>query len=663
MNSKLEKVIKFSGWTPSPNTVTIGMERDNKVFSLKFDGLPDYPNGTAYLHIDCGENGADSIEVVDGTAEIKRNVTQYEGEKEAYVEILADGDVVWHSDVIMVTVKRLPILGEKIEQEYPTAFEQALAQTAADKAAAAKSAAAAAAAAAGIVTEEAERKDAESERVKAEAARKTAEGKREKAEAAREQKTDAAVKRADDLVKSVEDKLENGDFVGAQGPQGPIGETGPQGVPGTQGEKGEKGDKGDTGATGPQGVPGTNGADGAPGKDGRDGIDAPQIDDTTVSDAAPWSSQHIVDTLCPPLEESGNPVVCYPVAGSKLGVTASWEPTQEGEGTPYPAGGGPNLLDISQCTATVDKPYGVTITIDGDVFKISGVPSSEVTEERQYSFGVAFCTQTELRGKGYKVTAFAIKGKISNAWGLRTESEGSLAISTILTPGVDTDIQFRLMVSKDTPAAYAPYANIRPIRGRNNVSITRQEDDLSMALTLLSTIYGGEVDAVTGAGKETWKLLTLTGEEQWKYESDAFFVGHNIVNNPPIESYGKCSHFIYQYNFGGDCIFCTGDSVYTGTQLTAKYTNVNEWKAYLAAQYAAGTPVQVAYKLATPIHLTATGGGAIKALSSVNTILTDADTLTVTGHADPIHIIQQLQAASAASAQALADVERAVTDI
>ena len=126
------------------------MERDNKVFSLKFDGLPEDPNGTAYLHIDCGENGADSIEVVDGAAEIKRNVTQYEGEKEAYVEILADGDVVWHSDVIMVTVKRLPILGEKIEQAYPTAFEQALAQTAADKAAAAKSAADAAATAGGL---------------------------------------------------------------------------------------------------------------------------------------------------------------------------------------------------------------------------------------------------------------------------------------------------------------------------------------------------------------------------------------------------------------------------------------------------------------------------------------------------------------------------------
>ena len=171
---------------------------------------------------------------------------------------------------------------------------------------------------------------------------------------------------------------------------------------------------------------------------------------------------------------TGNPLVLANSMGRPLKeCVVSWEPTQEGSGEPYPAGGGPNLLDISQCTPTVGKPYGVTVTIDGDVLKVSGVPSSEVTEEGQYSFAVASCAQTELRGKGYKVTAFAIKGKISNAWGLRTESENSLAVSAKLTPGVNTDIQLRLMVSKDEPAAYAPYANIRPISGRTQVKVER----------------------------------------------------------------------------------------------------------------------------------------------------------------------------------------------
>lgn len=599
----MEVHVNFRGRKPVPQHVDIGMERENKVTVLCFEGLPEMEGSTAYLHIDLGDN-SDVIEIVDGQADVTRTITQFTGSVEAFAEVLGANDRVWHSQIMELFVGRLPLLGEKIEQEYPTAFEQALAQTAADKAAAAKSAADAAATAEGIVTEEAARKDAENKRVKAENARETAEANREQAEAAREKDTAAAVKRTDDLVRSVEAKLENGEFTGAQGPQGPQGETGAKGEPGVQGEKGEKGD---TGATGPQGEKGADGADGAPGQDGKDGLDAPQIDDTIVSDATPWSSQHIVDMLCPPLEESGNPVVCYPVANSNLDIVASWEPEQEGEGTPYPAGGGPNLLDISQCKATVGKPYGVTVTIDGDIIKVSGVPSSEVTEEDNYSFAIATCAQTELQGKGYKVTAFAIKGEISNAWGLRTEDESALAISAKLTPDVNTDIQLRLMVSKDTPTAYAPYANIRPIRGRDSVSITRQEDELSMTLTLPATIYGGEVGA-DGTGQETWRY---------------------------IESYA-------------------------GEALPA------EWICDRAVYAEGATPPtgsQVAYKLATPVSFTATGGSTIKALPGTNTILTDADALTVKGRADPIRIIQQLQAVSAASAQALADVERAVTDI
>lgn len=666
----MEKVIKFSGWTPSPNTVTIGMERDNKVFSLKFDGLPEYPNGTAYLHIDCGENGADSIEVVDGAAKIKRNVTQYEGEKEAYVEILADGDVVWHSDVIMVTVKRLPVLGKKIEQEYPTAFEQALAQTAADKAAAAKSAADAAATAAGIVTEEAARQDAERKRVEAEAARKTAEGNREKAEEAREQKTDAAVKRADDLVKSVEGKLEKGDFIGAQGPQGPIGETGPQGAPGAQGKKGEKGDKGETGATGPQGVPGADGADGAPGKDGRDGLDAPQIDDTTVSDAAPWSSQHIVDMLCPPLEESGNPVVCYPVAGSKLGVTANWAPTQEGTGTPSPENirpingrtqvkverCGANLLNIAPFTKLINQGItyeyvangGIhisgtaTATVDSPTFAVGHMPPGKYYG-LDTGAGIAASIVVQRNGANLWLNAKGVfeilAGDIIRYWYMIANNGMTL----------DTTVYPYIVPGTSAPATYSPYIGS------------------TTTLILLETVYGGEVDAVTGEGQETWALLTLTGEEQSHIYTTLFYLDLNALGAYNLTT-GVCSHYSYTTYGNGAIGVTSGDNNAAVVYSPHGAYEISEaglaaWKSYLAAQYAAGTPVQVAYKLASPASFLATGGGTIKALSGTNTILTDGDTLAVTGRADPIHIIQQLQAASSASAQALADVERAVTDI
>lgn len=524
--------------------------------------------------------------------------------------------------------------------------------------------------------------------------------------------------------------------------------------------KGEKGDKGD------------------PGKD------APQIDDNTVSADSPWSSRHIVEMLCPPISESGNPVTCYPVAGYPLGVVASWEPTQAGEGEPYPAGGGPQLLDISRCTATVVKPYGLTITIDGDIIKCSGVPSEEVTITQAYSFAVATSGQEELRGKGYKVTAWPIKGKVSNAWGLRTADESSLAIAAELSPGVDTDIQLRLMVSKDTPTSYAPYENIRPISGREAVTVERcgenllkiapfdtdvykgvtfeyvpdggvriqgtasanvdsptfpiwhlppgkyygldmgtgiaasivvQRDGKNLwlnakgtfeiikgdivkywymivnngntvnntiypyivpgttapttykpyigsinTLTLPETVYGGEVDAVTGAGQETWGIITLDGTEEWHINEMYMYLYLGLPENQ--QKYGLCSHFIYRYAYANDNIFVDSGGIWLGKKMTDKYT-VDTWKAYLAAQAAAGTPVQIAYKLAEPVPFQATGNAEIMPIpGEANTVMTDADSVAVTGRADPAHAIAALQAQLAVATQQLAETQAAMVD-
>lgn len=542
---------------------------------------------------------------------------------------------------------------------------------------------------------------------------------------------------------------------GPQGPTGATGATGPQGETGPRGEQGPRGEKGETGEVGPAGAPGKDATVDATLTQSGKAADAKVtgdelarkavIDDTTVGTDA-WSAKHLVDMLCPPISETGNPMVCYPVAGYPLGCKVSWEPTQQGEGTPYPAGGGPNLLDISQCTATVGKPYGVTITIEGDVFKVSGVPSSEVTEEGQYSFAVASCTQTELRGKGYKITPFALKGDVSSAWGLRTEDEDSLSIAAKLTPGVNTDIQLRLMVSKDTPAAYAPYENIRPISGRDAVKVERCGENLldearfpisktknhlmitskmtlpagtytvcilsvangvyadgadvnhtydsnkhtftlarptavqlkaywinerpekdehiwlvkgnewraytpytgqTAALTLPSTVYGGTVDAVTGEGQETWALLTLTGTERiYKRDKYNLFEINLALPVSVPTSTVVASHWSGTKTANTNSLYAENRNINVGLN-TCGFDTVDDLKSYLAAQYAAKTPVQIAYKLATPVPFTATGAQPIPALSGVNTVITDADSVTVTGRADPIKRITDLEDAVA----------------
>ena len=252
-------------------------------------------------------------------------------------------------------------------------------------------------------------------------------------------------------------------------------------------------------------------------------------DDSTVGEK-PWSSKHIIDMLCPPLEGSGNPVVCYPVAGYPLAVKAKWEPMQEGSGTPSPE-------------------------------------------------------------------------------------------------------------------------NIRPIKGRDSVTITRQEDNQVITLTLPETVYGGEVDAVSGEGKETWKTLTLDGTERWKDNGSvpsrkeqqwALYGGLK----PYSGTFGVSSHFdntngstSYPANF----LRISETSIVLHVASDGPFATVGALKSYLAAQYAAGTPVQVCYKLAEPVPFTATGAQPIPALAGANTVLTDADSATVTGRADPIKRIADLE--------------------
>lgn len=77
---------------------------------------------------------------------------------------------------------------------------------------------------------------------------------------------------------------------------------------------------------------------------------------------------------------------------------------------------------------------------------------------------------------------------------------------------------------------------------------------------------------------------------------------------------------------------------------------------YLAAQYAAGTPVQICYKLANHVSFTATGGGTILAISGTNTVLTDADSVTAAGRADPIQTVSKLS-------ERIAALEAAATNI
>lgn len=363
-------------------------------------------------------------------------------------------------------------------------------------------------------------------------------------------------------------------------------------------------------------------------------------DDSTIG-GKPWSSKHIIDMLCPPLEESGNHVVCYPVAGYPLGVKASWEPMQDGTGTPSPENirpikgrdsvkverCGENLLDIAQCRAALpDAAYGLTVTVDDTgLIRVFGTPKVN-KDTPQATFRVLFTDQVILT-KEYKVKLFVLKG-VANSIG-RIQSDKSIVLQSPLSPNTPVDIQFRFMYYTGTtaPTTYTPY------NGQTNT------------MTLPETVYGGEVDAVSGDGSENAKITTVDGDKI-KFSNVRGFWNLPGNTSPGVSADGVicCSHFARD-KFSSNTIY--GFMFTEASRMTGLFATVDELNAYCAAQYAAGTPVQIVYKLAEPVPFTATGAQPIPALAGANTVLTDADSATVTGRADPIKQITDLEDAVA----------------
>lgn len=433
---------------------------------------------------------------------------------------------------------------------------------------------------------------------------------------------DQSAKQAADSLQKLKDGIASGDFkgdkgdtgsIGPAGPQGergevgptgatgatgPQGETGPRGEQGPQGEKGERGPqgeqgpKGDPGETGLQGPKGDTGPAGA---DGKDGLDAPQIDDTAITDSSPWSSKHIVDMLCPPISETGNPVQCYPVACYPLGCKASWEPTQKGSGDPSPDNVRPikgrdsvtvercgeNLLNIAPFTKRTKQGITYEYVADGGVH-ISGTATAAVDSPTFAVWhlppGKYYCLDM---GAGVSAS-IVVQRNGANRW---LDASGIFEIFAgdvikywymIVANGatLDTTVYPHIVPGTTAPTTYTPY----------NGSTT--------TLTLPRTIYGGIANAVSGEGKETWKLI---------------------------------------------------DS-YAGEDLPGKW--ISDRDVYVSGT-APTTGAQVAYKLTEPISFTATGAQPLPALTGVNTVLTDADSATVTGRADPIKRITDLEDAVA----------------
>ena len=337
-------------------------------------------------------------------------------------------------------------------------------------------------------------------------------------------------------------------------------------------------------------------------------------------------------------EQSGSMVtISDGIDGHALDITASWTPTQAGSGDPSPENirpiSGRDKITLTRCGRNLWSYGDLTVTSMKEI--ALNYPAGQYVFAANLETDAKTTVQVGVLVDGvWKHTQNApakpIAIKIT-----ATKSFGGVRLYAGSSPSEQATTAYRnvaVWVGSTAPAAYASYSGE------------------STTLSLPETIYGGRANQ-DGNGMKEWALLTLDGTESWaswgvNFKTDGLtgFYCRDITDYSPEDNRRALnSHYIYNGDaYGGKTVgfdFAGSSSTQKYLMITAQNSQlsdtsstaaaVSSWKSYLAAQKAAGTPVTIAYKLASPTTFTATGAKTITAKSSVNTVFSDAGSVKV----------------------------------
>lgn len=366
---------------------------------------------------------------------------------------------------------------------------------------------------------------------------------------------------------------------------------------------------------------------------GGGGEGAAIIDDSKILTSTTWSSQKIVDTLCPPFTVSGAIVQCTPVANYPLGVQVEITPTQEGTGDPSPENvrpivgweqvniwrDGKNLLneqsyikgiwntDFSIGTTTDDRYVSwKTFLSKGNYLLSSNVP---LTIVRAFS---SFDNSAQITVGSLSITNVT-------SYDINMSTGGYLYLSTRRHDEAPFDIanvQIHLSV---TSTSYEPY------RGQ------------TYTIQLGQTVYGGALDVNTGTLTVTHKHFSLPISEMNNSENYPGWIDVEDLEECAIPDFDGLVQ-----NTIANCL----NKIRINTKYQDKkiYGTSTAWgmtQSELKAAYPDLVCEIIIPLLAPPtIQLTLQ---QILALSGTNTLYANVGDITVTGVSDPGAAIATLQ--------------------
>lgn len=380
---------------------------------------------------------------------------------------------------------------------------------------------------------------------------------------------------------------------------------------------------------------------------GPPGQDAPQIDDSRVSSATPWSSRQIVDTLAPEFEASGAVVTCTPVPGYPLHVVSQIVPVQEGEGDPSPDNvrsirgwdevnlwvGGANLFDISQITGT---SYVIN---NGD---------GSLTINTTSTSGSVSCGKT-LRE--------LCPGIIPGTYILNADTTGTVRYIYLYQSGkawvftqafsvTEADLDSVVFFYASGTSTSAVISKIQINAGESLLPYTPYNPaSRTITLPFGQTVYGGTLDWTTGVLTVDYKSINLAdiafGTSPQTEDTYGFVCGSLSDAAPGSYIYAKSDKLRYIgsliYNYEG---FTNGDSS-NRLYIRILKSRLQDGTTTSFRAFLQETPIQFMYLLTNPITIQFTPTEVL-ALSGTNTLYTDTGDTTVSGRENPLTVIQRL---------------------
>ena len=441
------------------------------------------------------------------------------------------------------------------------------------------------------------------------------------------------------------------------------------------------------------------------------GSEKDYIDDKIASEKMTWSSEKILDTLCPPFTETGNPITCNPVEDYPLDVTVTMEPIQAGEGDPSPDNvrpiSGRDEVKVTRCGKNLLKLTGRTI-VDipsdfqtasestkypvGEGYMYVGVTRNgywtpanigeyEITENSvrlidvalSSGYGIGMCIKI-VPGASYVISTEA-DDSLGVMGGLVTKKDGLISRFSVFNTELNNndnkftaqeDEAWAIIVFTPPVNTLVTYYNTQLELGSTPTPYEPYQPGTTAQLTLPETIYGGTVDAATGVGSNETIMFELAvadmnNEENypgWRavpYLTDIVGAEHNGgINDEILKTCNIVKSALNDTGVSYIAINTVGTNSVLYLTKTAFGLTQTQWKE----QYP-DLVIQVCLKRISPEPFQATGNRPLSALPGTNTLYTDGNSLTVSGSTSPISAIESFKAdvqASANQAEAVANI-------